>query len=201
MSSYIHQSQLPKFADDTKYFHHIGTVSDHNVLQEDITALFTWSRNSDLNFNLSKFVLLSFKCKLDTTYTMSNTCIPCTNSHKDLGLILSEDLIKLVDKHYKIITVCAYKVLRIICRTLLPCHSTSTMVKLYVSLVQSQLLDCTQIWRPHLMKDILIIGQVQRCATKYILNDHISCHKTWLIKLRLLPLMCLFELQDISICY
>jgi len=47
------------------------------------------------------------------------------------------------------------------------------------------------------MKDILVIEQVQRCATKYILNDHISCYKTQLIKLRLLPLMYLFELQDI----
>jgi len=132
MSSYFHQSQLLKFADDTKYFHHISTVSDHNTLQEDITALFTWSRNSDLNFNLSKFVHL-FKCKLDTTYTMSDTCIPRTDSHKDLGLILSEDLSW--DKHYKIITAHAYKVLRLICHTLLPCHSTSTMIKLYVSLV------------------------------------------------------------------
>ena len=76
MSSYIHHSQLLKFADDTKCFRHISTLSDHNALQEDITAVFTWSRDSDLDFNLKKFIHLSFKSKLDTTYTISDICIP-----------------------------------------------------------------------------------------------------------------------------
>ena len=78
--------------------------------------------------------------------------------------------------------------------TILPNHSTTTMVKLYVSLIRSQLLYCTQIWRPHLMKDILTIERVQRRATKYILNDFTSCHKTRLLKLNLLPLM--YRLAD-----
>ena len=41
------------------------------------------------------------------------------------------------------------------------------------------------------------IKRVQRHATKYILNDYTSCYKTHLIKLRLLPPMYLFEIQDI----
>ena len=94
-------------------------------------------------------------------------------------------------------TARAYKVLGLIRRTILPNHSNTTMVKLYVSLVRSQLLYCTQIWRPHLMKDILTIERVQRRATKYILNDFISCYKTCLLKLNLLPLMYMFELQDL----
>ena len=47
------------------------------------------------------------------------------------------------------------------------------------------------------MKDILIIERVQRHATKYILNDFTSCYKTRLLKLNLLPLMYMFELQDL----
>ena len=170
MSSYIQHSQILKFADDTKCFNHISSISDQNILQEDIDALFTWSRDSDLNFNLKKFVRLSFKSKFNTTYTMSDTCMPRMDSHKDLGIILSEDLSW--GKHYKSITARAYKVLGLIRRIFLPSHSTSTIVKLYVSLVRSQLFYCTQIWRPHLMKDILSIEQVQRHATKYILNDY-----------------------------
>jgi len=38
---------------------HICTVSDYNALQEDIIALFTWSRETDMNFNLEK-VCVSF---------------------------------------------------------------------------------------------------------------------------------------------
>ena len=92
MSSYIHESQLLKFADDAKCFIHVSTHSDHKALQDDITALLTWSRDVDLDFSLKKFIHLSFKCKLDTSYSMSNSIIPHVNSHKDLGLTLSEDL-------------------------------------------------------------------------------------------------------------
>ena len=54
--------------DDIKYFLHISTLSFHSALQEDITALFTWYRDSELDCNFKKFVYLTFKCKLDTTY-------------------------------------------------------------------------------------------------------------------------------------
>ena len=195
MTSYIHQSQLLNFADDTKCFMHICTTSDYIALQEDIIALFTWSRETDLNFNLKKFVHLSFKCKLETTYTISDITIPHNDSHKDLGLILSENLSW--DKHYKSISARAYKVLGLIRRTIASTHSTSTLVTLYISMVRSQLLYCTQLWRPHLMKDILTLEQIQRRATKYLLNDYTSSYKTRLVKLRILPLMYLFELQDI----
>ena len=59
-----------------------------------------------VDFNFKKFGHLSFKCKLDTT---SDRRIPRYDSHKDLGLILSEDLYW--DKHHKVITARAYKVL------------------------------------------------------------------------------------------
>jgi len=45
-----------------------------------------------MNFNLEKFVHLSFKRKLEITYTISDMTIPHNNSPKDLGLILSENL-------------------------------------------------------------------------------------------------------------
>jgi len=62
---------------------------------------------------------------------------------------------------------------------------------------RSQLLYCTQIWHPHLMKDILSLEQIQRHATKLLLNDYISNYKTHLVQLKILPLMYLLELQDI----
>ena len=163
MSSYINHSQFLKFADDTKCFLHINTLSDHIALQEDITAVFTWSQDFNMDFNFKKFIHLSFKSKLDTIYTISDTCIPRSDSYKDLGITLSVDLSW--NKHYKTMTARAYKVLGLIRRTFSSCHSTATMTRLYVSLVCSQLFYCTQIWRPHLMKDILNIEQVQRRAT------------------------------------
>ena len=72
---------------------------------------------------------------------MSNSIIPHVHSHKDLGLILSEDVSW--DKHYKDITARAYKTLGPIRCTFVPTHPPSTLVRLYVSFVRSQLLYCT----------------------------------------------------------
>jgi len=92
MTSYIHQCQLLKFADDAKMLQKIATRSNCDSFQEDLATLFTWSKDSDLDFNLKKFVYLSFKRKFIATYTMSDTPIPHADFHKNLGLILSEDL-------------------------------------------------------------------------------------------------------------
>ena len=179
MSSYINHSQFLKFADDTKCFLHINTLSDHIAPQENFTAVFTWSQDFHMDFNFKKFIHLSFKSKLDTIYTISDTCIPCSDSHKDLGITLSVDLSW--NKHYKTITARLYKVLGLIRRTFSSCHSTTTMTRLYVSLVHPQLFYCTQIWHLHLMKDILNIERVQCRATKHILNDYTSSYKTRLM--------------------
>ena len=76
------------------------------------------------------------------------------------------------------------------------------MINLYVSLVRTQILYCTQIWLPHMMKDIVNLERIQCWATKHILNDYTSCYKDRLLNLKLLSLMCIFELQDIAtVCY
>ena len=69
--------------------------------------------------------------------------------------------------------------------------------QLYLSLVRSRLTYCSQIWRPHLIKDIICLEKVQRRATKYILNNFSIDYKTRLKSLQLLPLMYWLELQDL----
>ena len=73
----------------------------------------------------------------------------------------------------------------------------SAKKNLYLSLVRSQLTYGSQIWRPHLLKDITALERIQRRATKYILNDFHSDYKHCLLSLRLLPLMMQLELFDI----
>ena len=97
-------------------------------------------------FQPKKFVHLSFKCNLDTTYTISDMSIPQNDSHRDLGLVLSDNLSW--DKHYKLISAWACKILGLMHCTIASNHSTSTMTTLYISMVRFQLLYCTQLWRP-----------------------------------------------------
>ena len=40
-----------------------------------------------------------------------------------------------------------------------------------VLLVRSQLSYGSKVWRPHFIKDIIMLERIQRRATKYILND------------------------------
>ena len=117
---------------------HYISLPDQNALQECITALFVWSLDNDLTFNIKKFIHLSFKQKFLTTYSMSDSIIPHVDSHRDLGITLSEDLSW--EKHHNTIIVRVYRSFDLIRRTFGRNHSPTTLVKLYASLVRSQLL-------------------------------------------------------------
>ena len=76
----------------------------------------------------------------------------------------------------------------------------STKIKLYTSLIRSQVIYCTPAWMPYLINDIKKLGQLQHQVMKYILRDYISDYikPDYFIYLRLLPLMYIFEISDIS---
>ena len=154
-----------------------------------------WSKSSDLSFNQNKFVHIHFgKTSTSHDYIINGNKITTKESTKDLGIILSNDLDW--SEHYCSITAKAYKILGLIRR----CFKTSSLDakrKLYISLVRSHLLYCSQVWRPHKIKDILLLERVQRRATKYILNDYTSSYKSRLTKLNLFPLMYIYELYDL----
>ena len=94
----------------------------------------------------------------------------------------------------------AYRVLGLLRRTFTPTANVKEKRLLYISLVRSQLMYCSELWRPHLVKDIVLLESVQRRATKYILNDFESDYRSRLVKLDLLPLMYVFELKDVMFC-
>ena len=98
---------------------------------------------------------------------ISDTHIPHSDFHQDFGLILSEDLCW--DKHYRAITACANKVLGLKCHTFLFCHLTSTMVILYVSLIQSQFFTVLKYGIPITLN---MSSSVLPTRTEYILNDY-----------------------------
>ena len=94
----------------------------------------------------------------------------------------------------------AYKILGLLRRTFGNLHNPMAKKKLYLTLVRSQLSYCSPVWRLHLTKDILLLGQVQRRSTKFILNDYHCSYFDRLVKLQILPLMYTLELFDIIFC-
>ena len=116
---------------------------------------------------------------VNATYHLGQSEIPLLDHCKDLGIIFSTGLSW--SQHYNNISAKAYKQLRLIRRTFSSSVSVRAKKLLYLSLVRSQLTYCCQIWRPHLIKDIIFIEKIQRLATKFILNGFSSDYRTRLI--------------------
>ena len=197
LPSFLHYFIPYMFADDTKCVitidHSLGTTP----LQSDLVNVSTWSSTWRLLFNESKFVHMRFWQKsIDCAciYHINGKDINQKTQHKDLGIILTNDLNW--SPYYISITSQSYKILGLLCRTftLSTCMSRK---KLYILLVRSQLLYCSQVWKPYLIKDIITLERVQRRATKFILNDYYMDYKNRLLNLHVLPLMYIYEFQDI----
>ena len=75
-------------------------------------------------------------------------------------------------------------------------HCAQARKSLYISIVRANLLYCSPLWRPYLLKDINSLERVQRCATKFILSDYTSDYKTRLEQLSILPLTYTYEIAD-----
>ena len=78
--------------DDTKCFKRIIVQNDMDLLQSDINCLFNWSLTTHLSFHPSKSCHLSFNQKLPTSYTINGITINSLPTHKDLGVLISNNL-------------------------------------------------------------------------------------------------------------
>ena len=192
---HINNSLLYLFADDTKCLKIISDPADAILLQDDINSLNYWSEQWSLLFNPTKIVQISFKLNLQISYTIGTSLITKVESHKDLGIILSSNLTW--DAHYNHIIAKAYSILGLLRRTFSPQNLTKSKKQLYISLVRSQLLYCSILWKPYFIKHIQQLERVQRRATKYILNDFTSDYKSRLIQTQLLPLTYILDLNDV----
>jgi len=99
-------SKLFTFADDTKCFKKIIKNLDQQALQQDINQLLGWTFTSCLSFSPTKCVQLSFRATMNTTYYIDQDEIPELDSHRDLGIIISNNLSW--KNHYSQISAKAY---------------------------------------------------------------------------------------------
>ena len=191
-------SKLLSFADDTKCYRSTSNEADTSSLQADLNRIGSWVETWKLNFNLSKCALVHFhssRQEIATSHTMGDTEISNPECHNDLGIIFSGNLSW--TKHHEYILAKAYGKLSIVRQTFSSYCTVGTRKKLYISLIRSQLVYGSQLWRPMLIKDISSLEQLQRRVMKFILQDYTSDYKPRLLCLNLLPLMMLYELNDI----
>ncbi len=182
----------------------INSQTDSIQLQSDLDCLTQWSSIWKLLFNEEKCVLMQF-CRnppalvVDTFYHIAGKQITPKEKHRDLGQFHQQNLGW--SYHYDHISGKAYRHLSLIRRTFSFSTLASIKLKLYLSLVRSQLSYCSQLWRPAFLKGIKSLERIQRRTTRYVLGCESGgsklTYRERLIKLKLLPLMYHFELADI----
>ena len=119
------------------------------------------------------------------SYNISGSPLICSSSYKDLGITITSSLSW--SAHIDRICSRAYRMLHVIRRNVPLTSSMSLKKRMYMALVRSHLCYGSQLWRPHLLKDVKNLERVQRRATKFILQDFSSDYKSRLISLGLLP--------------
>ncbi len=140
-----------------------------------------------MNFSLSS--------STSSSYSIGNDSIKPVNKQRDLGITITNNLSW--SSHIKDICSKAYRSLFLVKRTIAITSPSHIKKSLYLSLVRSQLSYCSQLWRPRLIKDIILLENIQGRASKYILNNFVIDYKSLLILLNVLPLMYHLELLDL----
>ena len=115
---------------------------------------------------------------------------------RDLGVIVCKDTNWA--EHLTAIVSKANRMLGFLKRSCAGILDSKALKLLYLSLVHSHLSYCSQVWAPQsLVKDILLIENVQRWATRFICTNNELSYRERFQKLNLLPINYWLELLDL----
>lgn len=183
----LYVNDLPEVANNST----VALFADE--LQLDLDSMCRWSIYWSLKFNADKSFLLRISRKRNPSnyvYKIANAPISVTNSHKDLGVIVSHDL-----KWSIHIAHCTSKANRMLGFLRMNCFQmTNARCRrlLYIALVRSHLSYASEVWSPQSSgRDLALLEGVQR-TQDYELPYHLR-----LKKLNLLPISYRLELKDL----
>ena len=160
------KSEIFLFADDTKVFRKITSISDSEALQRDIDSLEEWTRKWLLEFNVKKCHILTLgkieDVKHTHRYTLADKELEHVFSEKDLGVTFDSEL--QFEEHITSKVNKANAIVGLIRRSFafLDCH---LFKKLYTTFVRPHLEYAQSVWAPHLQKYTDMLEKVQIRAT------------------------------------
>ena len=192
------------YADDTKLYREISTPEDCSQLQEALSCADVWSKDNNINFNPSKCKILTFsrrKTPFLFEYYLGSSELKRVNDEVDLGITVTSNLSWTT--HINKIKVKANRLLGLLRRTCPLLTDRSIRRTLYLSLVKSQLCYATEVWSPSQHNNKLNLEQVQRRATRWILQSKKGdmTYKDRLLALNLLPLAFDREIKDLTFMF
>ena len=166
-------SKLALFADDSKLYRTLESPRSQSLLQQDLDGLYKWSLDSNMTFNLSKCKALHVSKKKSPSvylpYRLANDNLECASLITDLGISISCDL--QWKYHIRKMITGANRKLGLIKRVCRLITNRYTRKILFCALVVRPRLEyCSSLWSPSVIKYRALIENVQRRATKFILN-------------------------------
>ena len=135
-------------------------------------------------------------------YHRGGQCLLVATTTKDLGVTVSNNLLWNAD----INEMCAKAnrtlgLIKRVCGKDIVDQETRKL--LYITLVRSQLEYASNLWSPYTAMERALVENIQRRATKFILNyyDRDIAYKDRLVTLHLLPLEYRREIADLTLVY
>ena len=196
------KSKIYLFADDTKILNKIQSLQDSTNLQEDINPLGKWSNDWLLQFNLDKCHVLTLGKHYNIVhahrYQLNDHELEHVFDEKDIGVILDPEL--KFEEHIAAKVKKANAMMGLIRRSF--SHlGPDLFKKLYTTFVRPHLEYAQAVWSPHLRKNINLIENVQRRATKLVDGFRNLTHEERLQRLKLPTLEFRRNLNDMVEIY
>ena len=169
-------TRLIVYADDMLLYKPIRCTQDLVDLQSDTDKIGQWTRDNFLTLNSSKcktmLITRKKQCSISNQFciTLYSESLNRVYLFKYLGITISYNLCW--SEHISDIVARAKRVIGLIYRKFYRWCNTSTLKKLYLTLVRPILEYCCHVWDPFLHKDIELLESVQKFAFRV-------CTKRW----------------------
>ena len=162
-------SELYLYADDTKLYRDIKSEHDRELLQQDIYNMYDWSQKWLLRFHPDKCVVMNvgnnnlpqkkYKLSNELPYMKSSDCEKDIGVYIDSRLTFEKHMNEKINKTNTIVGMMKRSFEHI---------DKSTFKLIYTGLVRPHLEYANAVWCPYKKKDIRVIENVQRRATRLI---------------------------------